>query len=330
MKKVWVKVDPKDKEMVLTALEGGADGILLLKGGSSQVKKLGMITTIAPDGDLIWGKEVIPWQVKGQEDVERASAIPPEVILVIEVEGWKVVPWENLVAKRSGIYALVKGYEEAEAALGVLEKGVEGVVIDTHDLAEMKKIIRLAKRECENLRLEAAEVCRITPLGLGDRVCIDTCTKMRETEGMLVGSSSAGLFLIHAESLSNPYVEPRPFRVNAGAIHSYIRVPGDKTRYLSELRWGEELLIVNAQGGTQVTYVGRVKTERRPLILVEAEVQGGRASCILQNAETVRLVSPSGDPISLVDLKEGDRVLILREAGGRHLGQLIHEGIEEG
>jgi 3-dehydroquinate synthase II len=330
MKQVWVKTDPGDKETVLAALEGGADALLLPEGGSSRVKRLGMITTIAPDGDLVWGKDVVSCRVNGQEDVERAAAMPPQVIVVVETEGWKVIPWENLVAQRSRVYALVKGYDEAETALGVLERGVEGVVIETHDLTELKRVIDLAKREGEQLPLEGAEISGITPLGLGDRVCIDTCTKMVAGEGMLVGSGSAGLFLIHGESLSNPYVEPRPFRVNAGAVHSYIRGPGGTTRYLSEVRWGEALLIVNAQGETQVTYVGRVKTERRPLVLVEAEAEGERFSCIVQNAETVCLVTPSGEPMSVIDVKQGNKILILREAGGRHLGRLVEERIEEG
>ncbi|RLB06120.1 MAG: 3-dehydroquinate synthase II [Deltaproteobacteria bacterium] len=331
MKKVWVKVDPWDKGLVLTALEGGADGLLLPRGGASQVKRLGRITTIAPDGDIIWGKEAVSWQVKEQEDIEKATEVPSEVILVIDPGRWKVVPWENLVAKRSRIYALVRRYEEVKAALGALEKGVEGVVVDTHDSVEVKKIINLVKREEEVLHLEAAEVLGIKPLGLGDRVCIDTCTKMKKGEGMLVGSSSAGFFLIHAENIPNPYVEPRPFRVNAGAIHSYIRVPDGKTRYLSELRWGQELLIVNVQGRTQISYVGRVKIERRPLMLVEAKIKESKIACILQNAETVRLMTPSGEPISLIDLKEGDEVLVLsEEMEGRHLGHLVQERIEEG
>ncbi|MCP4686644.1 MAG: 3-dehydroquinate synthase II, partial [Desulfobacterales bacterium] len=119
------------------------------------------------------------------------------------------------------------------------------------------------------------------------------------------------------------------FRVNAGAIHSYIRIPGNKTRYLSELRSGDELLVVKAGGGTLITHVGRVKIERRPLVLVEAEAQGEKSACILQNAETVRLVAPSGEALSLVDLKRGDPVLLLKEAGGRHLGQVVEERIEE-
>ena len=59
---------------------------------------------------------------------------------------------------------------------------------------------------------------------MGDRVCVDTCANMGLGEGMLVGNSSGGLFLVHAESLENPYVAPRPFRVNAGPVHAYIRV----------------------------------------------------------------------------------------------------------
>ena len=62
--------------------------------------------------------------------------------------------------------------------------------------------------------------------GLGDRACVDTCSQMEQGQGMLVGNSSGGLFLVHAESVENPYVAPRPFRVNAGPVHAYIRVPG--------------------------------------------------------------------------------------------------------
>ncbi|MCP4669059.1 MAG: 3-dehydroquinate synthase II, partial [Deltaproteobacteria bacterium] len=314
MKKVWIKVEPWSKEKVLAALEGGADAVLLPGGGASRVRELGIIPVISPDSDRQWGREVVPFQVKGQEDVNKAGEMPPHIKLVVEAEEWKVIAWENLVAKRSGIYALVKGYEEARAALGALERGVEGIVIDTDDVEEAKKIMGLVKKDAEKLILEKAIITKINPLGLGDRVCIDTTTKMEKGEGMLVGNGSSGLFLIHSESLSNPYVEPRPFRVNAGAIHSYIRIPGSKTRYLSELRSGDELLVVKAGGDTLITHVGRVKIERRPLVLVEAEAQGEKSACILQNAETVRLVAPSGEALSLVDLKRGDPVLLLKEA----------------
>jgi 3-dehydroquinate synthase II len=330
MKQVWIKVDPWDKTKVLAALEAGADGILLPNGGADRVRELGIITTIAPDGDLVWEKDVIPWQVKDQEDVVRTKDVPGNVILVVEAQDWKVIPWENLVAARARTYALVSREEDASTALGALERGVEGVVIDTSDTEVMKAVIALVKQEAERLRLSPATVSRILPLGLGDRVCIDTCTQMGQGEGMLVGNGSSGLFLVHAESMENPYVDPRPFRVNAGAVHSYVRLARGETKYLSELSWGDEALVVNTRGETQITYVGRVKVERRPLVLVEAEAAGGGLACILQNAETVRLVDSTEHPLSLAALKPGDQVLVFTETGGRHMGRLVEERIEEG
>lgn len=329
MKKVWVKIDPWDKTKAIAAIEAGADGIVLPQGGSSQAKELGVISTIAPDGDLQWGKDVVPFQVKEREDVEKACQVPVERILVVEAEKWKMIPWENLVARRKGIYALVTGYEEAKAALGALEKGVDGLVVQIEDPAEAERIVGLAKNRAEKLDLEAVRVSRVARLGLGDRVCIDTCMKMARGEGMLVGNASQGLFLVHSESLPNPYTEPRPFRVNAGAVHSYIRVPAGRTAYLSELQWGMEVLVVNSIGETKLTHVGRTKTERRPLVMVEAEAEQEKMSCVLQNAETVRLVAPGGEPLSIARLKKGDEVLVFREKGARHLGRVVEERIEE-
>ncbi len=40
MRKIWVKVDPWDKKLVTTALEGGADGIMVPPGYSEKVKEL--------------------------------------------------------------------------------------------------------------------------------------------------------------------------------------------------------------------------------------------------------------------------------------------------
>ena len=75
--------------------------------------------------------------------------------------------------------------------------------------------------------------------------------------------------------------------------------------------------------------VGRAKVERRPLVLVEAQEGDQMISVILQNAETIRLVQPDGQTISLTDLKEGSEVLVYREKGGRHFGVRIDETIVE-
>ncbi|RUM88569.1 MAG: 3-dehydroquinate synthase II, partial [Thermovibrio sp.] len=91
-----------------------------------------------------------------------------------------------------------------------------------------------------------------------------------------------------------------------------------------------EIMIYNYKGEGRIAYVGRAKVERRPMLLVEAETENGKkVSAILQNAETIRLTSPKGEPISVVDLKEGDEVLVYTEEPGRHFGMKVKETIVE-
>jgi 3-dehydroquinate synthase II len=148
-------------------------------------------------------------------------------------------------------------------------------------------------------------------------------------EGVLVGNSSQALFLVHSESVENSFVNTRPFRVNAGPVHAYIRLANGQTKYLSEVRSGDKLPIVNYEGKSYPAIVGRVKMERRPLALVEAEENGQNLSIILQNAETIRLTEPCGNAVSLVDLKKGSEVLVYRERAGRHFGVPVDETITE-
>lgn len=89
--------------------------------------------------------------------------------------------------------------------------------------------------------LALATVSRLEPIGLGDRACIDLVELLAPGEGALLGSFARGLFLVHSECLSSEYIRARPFRVNAGAIHSYVMRSEDKTGYLSELASGQEV-----------------------------------------------------------------------------------------
>ena len=161
----------------------------------------------------------------------------------------------------------------------------------------------------------------------------DTLSLLKRGQGMLVGNSSAFTFLVHAETEHNEYVAARPFRVNAGAVHAYARLPHDKTCYLGELTAGQEVLIVGADGQTTVATLGRVKIEVRPMLLIEAEVRGPqgtqRGAVFLQNAETIRLTAPDGTPLSVVSLKPGDTVLCRTDEAGRHFGMRIQEEIRE-
>jgi 3-dehydroquinate synthase II len=166
---------------------------------------------------------------------------------------------------------------------------------------------------------------------------------LRDGEGLLVGSSSKGFLLVHGETIENPYAAVRPFRVNAGAIHSYVLAPGGRTKYLSETEAGIRVLLVDRDGTGRPSHVGRLKVERRPLVLIEIEAGGHTFNAILQNAETVRLVTPAGHA-SVSSLEEGQKVIVYLPApmgrgekndkdgpgaNGRHFGRAVPERVIE-
>jgi 3-dehydroquinate synthase II len=329
MKIVWVKVIPWSLELAQAAMENGADALWIPSGMQSEVKKMGIIPTIAEDGDVVLGKDVVVKEIRKKQDEEEIFNLTLSKRVVVRGVDWTIVPLENLLSKTRNIFLEVQNPEEGRTALGILEKGVEGVVINNPDPDVVRQILFMVKEKNERIELLTARVKRIEPLSSGDRVCVDTCSSMDLGEGMLVGNSSQALFLIHSENVENPFVSPRPFRVNAGPVHAYIRMADGGTKYLSEIRIGDRVLIVNFEGKTYPAVVGRAKVERRPLVLVEAEEKGQTISVILQNAETIRLIQADGNPISLIDLHEGSEVLVYREKGGRHFGVQIDETILE-
>ncbi len=331
MKDFWFWAEEYDKKLITTALESGARVILLSDPSkSSEVKALGRVQVASKDGgDLKDGEDYVYVLIKGKEDEERAGRFPPHVKVIVETTDWTIIPLENLIAQREELYAVVKNEEEARLAIRVLEKGVKGIVLKTKDINTIKKVEKVLEEEEEKLPLVVVKITRILPLGLGDRVCVDTTSMLNRGEGMLMGNSSGGMFLVHAETEENPYVASRPFRVNAGAVHMYIRVPENKTKYLCELSAGDPVMVYDYTGRGRLVYVGRAKVERRPMLLVEGVYEKKKLSAVLQNAETIRLTRPDGTPISVAELKEGDEVLGYIETAGRHFGMKVEETITE-
>ncbi len=329
MKEIWIKADPWKKELVTTALESGAGAVVVAGDKVASVRELGLIKTVSDEGDLKWGEDVVTVDIKSAEDEEEIVKLSRHRKVVVRTRDWSIIPLENLVARTSNIFIEVDDLDGARTAAGILEKGVDGLIITHRSPAKVREIINEIKSGQQELGLEKLRVNRVRPVGMGDRVCVDTCTMMGVGEGILVGNSSQALFLVHAESIENPYVAPRPFRVNAGPVHAYVLVPGGKTRYLSELKAGDEVVRINSTGHVMSLVVGRVKIERRPLLLIEAMAPNGPATTILQNAETIRLVRPDGEAASVVKLMPGDEVLGFVEEAGRHFGHKVTETITE-
>jgi 3-dehydroquinate synthase II len=243
--------------------------------------------------------------------------------LIISCQNWRVIPLENLIARikgKSKLIAEVTNAEEAKIALETLELGTDGVLLKTSDPEEILKTVAIVKPEALKLEMAVAKIVSTKPISNGARVCVDTCDLMKQGEGMLVGSQSAGLFLIEAEVNENPYVASRPFRVNAGSCSMYTLGNLQTTRYLQEFKAGDEVILVNREGKTRKSNIGRIKIEIRPLLLVEAQVEGKLIKTILQNAETIRVVTPEGSK-PVTELKPEDEVTVhLAAKGGRHFG----------
>lgn len=307
----------------------------------------------------------------------------------------------------SSLFFFADSFLDARAVLEALHVGVDGVVLRTEDPNEARALARYVSENAFGARrinekkipsvfservsetslssddqkgdrrldidrridFARAAVTRVEIVGLGDRVCVDCTSAFSPGEGLLVGSFARGLFLAHSECVSSfGYVNTRPFRVNAGPLCSYVLLPGGKTGYLSELKAGDEVLCVASDGSWSTKTVGRVKIEKRQMVLVEATLVDGECdlddeegdddsddggddgddflcvdtsdgtmrattySVLLQNAETVRLVgdAATGHSVSVSAMRVGDGVLVHRMAGGRHTGiEIAEEGWEE-
>jgi 3-dehydroquinate synthase II len=296
---------------------------------ADEIRKLGRILTIAPDGDLKTGTDVVEVSITDKASENRAAAIRDKKYVIVTTSDWTVIPLENLVAQSDRIIAKVNDLKEAELALTVLERGVAGILLATKVPGVVRDVAKLVKAATGQVNLIPFTITKIHPVGMGDRVCVDTCTMLSDGEGMLMGNTSSAMLLIHAETLENPYVAPRPFRVNAGAVHAYILLPDGKTAYLSDLTIGGQVLVVDVKGTAHPVIIGRTKIERRPLLLVEAEAETAKVSLILQNAETIRLVRKGGGALSVVNLAVGDTVMGCTLEGGRHFGMAVKETICE-
>jgi len=359
----WVLVDEGDVERVrelgqvnVAAFSNGdvhvmdaenegsdADAVVVGKGGEgdgtvdlpSDFSGSADLSTLRANGDATQGGYV---RILNESYEAFAEAVAEEAEYTIVIgEDWAIIPLENLIARIGEETDLVAGVttaEEARTAFETLELGADAVLLDTDDPDEIRQTVEVRDEAGrERLALTTAEVTKIEQTGSADRVCIDTANLMDHDEGMLVGSMARGLFFVHAETAESPYVASRPFRVNAGAVHAYVRTPGGETKYLSELQSGDEVQVVDTDGNTREAIVGRVKIEKRPMFRVQAELtrengETDRIETLLQNAETIKVATNEGRK-AVTDLEAGDELLLYYEDTARHFGEAVEESIIE-
>jgi 3-dehydroquinate synthase II len=338
LKELWVeiasKASPSEKNKLQKLAADNADFLLEDTHAHSRSSKEEITILNSFDESAIKrlkseGKKVaLKVSIKGKEDENtavKAAELSVDYIIITCLD-WRVIPLENLIARTRGkskLIAEVANAEDARLVLETLELGTDGVLLKTSNSDELTNAIAVVKKQAPKIELVTAKITAVKQISTGARVCVDTCDLMAPGEGMLVGVQAAGFFLVEAEVHENPYVQSRPFRVNAGSLSMYTLASLQNTRYLSELKAGDEVLIVDRKGKVRPASVGRVKIELRPLILVEADAEGKKIKTILQNAETIRLVTAKGSK-PVTELKAGDEVLAhLATSGGRHFGVAV-------
>jgi 3-dehydroquinate synthase II len=338
-------VSPPNLDEFLSRL----DDITIIKADPKFVQAKNFKTIFeSPDADLVICKTIAEIQklksigkvtgflkkVSNNDDIDeidRASQAGADFVIV-EAEDWKIIPLENVIAKlhksNTKVYTTAKNAEEIRTMFSVLELGVDGVIFSTDNEKEVDELRNYL--EAFVFPIKSAKILDVKDVGTGERVCVDTTSMLQVGEGMLIGSRSNFLFLIHNESVGSSFTSPRPFRVNAGAVYCYTVMPDGKTKYLSEIEAGSEVLIVKNNGSSRRVTVGRSKIETRPLRLIRADTEGETGTIILQNAETIRFIKSDGTLLPVTDARVGDEILCyIKPPSGRHFGMEVKEFIVE-
>jgi 3-dehydroquinate synthase II len=320
-----IKVDPKfvQAKNFKTIFES-PDADLVISKTIAEIQKLkstgkvaGFLKKISTNDDI--------------DEIDRASQAGADFVIV-EAEDWKIIPLENVIAKlhksNTKVYTTINNAEETRTMFSILELGVDGVIFSTDNEKEVDELRNYL--EAFVFPIKSAKILDVRDVGTGERVCVDTTSMLQVGEGMLIGSKSNFLFLIHNESVGSSFTSPRPFRVNAGAVYCYTVMPNGKTKYLSEIEAGSEVLIVKNNGSSRRVTVGRSKIETRPLRLIRADIEGETGTIILQNAETIRFIKSDGTLLPVTNARVGDEILCyIKPPSGRHFGMEVKEFIVE-
>uniref|UniRef100_A0A7S2SSI4 3-dehydroquinate synthase C-terminal domain-containing protein n=1 Tax=Rhizochromulina marina TaxID=1034831 RepID=A0A7S2SSI4_9STRA len=316
----------------------------------------------------------VDWVVLDLPPDEGASAdllSPPQRMIAVE----------NLVASAMNtgtkVAAVARSAVEVNGVAFALQQGVDALVLPADALEDDE--FRAAVVEAFAARAEAAEkqegqggdgqagppplemvpcvVDRVVAAGMGDRVCLDFTQLLTDEEGVLVGSSAKGVAFVHGETFESGFVPPRPFRVNAGPVHHYLKMADGGFKYLAEVKAGDVVSVFSSRtrSHSRNLVVGRCKVEPRPMLLVAfyPEEQDAAASSMssftlfLQQAETVRLpaqeglpgpgtsdeaearASPAFVPTSVTTLATGSKVLAMLSGRGTHVGREIKAQVNE-
>jgi len=273
--------------------------------------------------------------VEGRAALERSWQDAQKYdYLVVDFDLPTNIPLELIIARLQDsstvLLKQVNSFAEMEVVFGVMEKGSDGVLFANTDFNEIIKIGEyLSGQDIGQIELHQLTVSEIRNIGMGLRACIDTTGMMTRDEGMLIGSTSEGGIFVCSETHYLPYMNLRPFRVNAGAIHSYVWMPNNTAEYLSDLAAGSKVLCVDTEGKSRTLTVGRVKMEVRPMLLIKGIAAEKEINVIVQDDWHIRVMGIDGKPMNSSLIRPGDKLLAYVCEPGRHVGIKVNETIIE-
>lgn len=286
------------------------------------------------------------------------------------------IPVENLIAATANtgtrLAVKVRTVEEVQGVALALQTGVDALILADDVAPEVVMAAQAAVADRDTRAAghttpplpaeeEAAEDLRpcpvrsVSPAGMGDRVAIDFTVLLSHDEGCLLGSSAKALALVHGETEASGFVPARPFRVNAGPVHQYVMMGDGGTKYLAEVKAGDQVALFSSETGRpsprKAGTVGRCKIEPRPMLMVEFATDGQTedgpaATLFLQQAETVRLatLSSSRDAAGakgeasldlrhgrtpVTSIKPGNILRVALSSSGTHIGKRIRSSVTE-
>ena len=153
MARIYYRCEPFSKADVTLALESGVDGVIVPR---AQVEKVAALSRCT-----VWACEdvaSVPLNVKADEEALVARLKAGETACL--ARGWEIIPVENLLAQADNVLAEAGSLEEARLAAGILERGVDGIVVLPEALAELKAIVAQCKISQGREELQKAVITR--------------------------------------------------------------------------------------------------------------------------------------------------------------------------
>ncbi len=331
-KRFWFFASTYNKAAITKAIEAWAHAIVTdQKSIADKISDLATIDVIAPEwGSRVLDKDVRRITITKKEDEDTVVALGWTIPTIIMNKDRTIIPLENLLSKTTNLIQTVTTAEQAKLALTTMEKWADGICLMTDDIEQIIQTWWVFREATQlTMKLQKATIVAKKNVWMADRCCIDTCSVLEPWVGMLAWNSSSWMLLVYNENVASPYCDPRPFRVNAWAVHAYIACPNNKTKYMWELRSWDEVLVVDPEWHAHAVTVGRNKIEKRPMMMITFAIEWVEYTHILQNAETIRLTRPDGSPISITHLAIGEEVMWYVETAWRHFGVQVSETITE-